>query len=165
MPTPAHYAIVVGDKAERIAAPNSPTGADFAFDLPSDIEALGSLGSAVLQIVARPGHDPDDLHVKILINGTEVFVYGPSSETLVRSFHAVFNGGILVPGQNTMRVHRFGVGTGSFGFSDVVVWYGLRLMRAGGAARPKYAARIRARRTAAKTSRKKTSRKKTKRRA
>ena len=122
MPVPAHYAIVVGDKIERIAAPNTPTSADITFDLPSDILALGSLGSAVFQIVVRPAHEPDDLQVKVFINGTEIFIYGATSETLVRSFHAVFNGGILVPGQNTMRVQRFGIGTGSFGFSDVVIW-------------------------------------------
>ena len=148
MPVPAHYAIVVGDKAERIAAPNTPTSAEITFDLPSDILALGSLGLAVFQIVVRPAHEPDNLQVKIFINGSEVFVYGGTSETLVRSFHAVFNGGILVPGQNTMRVTRFGTGTGSFGFSDVVIWYGQVLSRSPGAAPRKSASKLASRRTA-----------------
>jgi len=150
MPVPAHYAIVVGDKIERIAAPNTPTSADITFDLPSDILALGSLGSAVFQIVVRPAHEPDDLQVKVFINGTEIFIYGATSETLVRSFHAVFNGGILVPGQNTMRVQRFGIGTGSFGFSDVVIWYGQVLSRSPRAKSRKSASKLTSRRTASK---------------
>ena len=150
MPVPAHYAVVVGDEIEIIGRPHTETSTEIQFDLPSDLLAAGALGKAVLQILTRPSNDPENLQVKISINGSEVFNFGPTSETIVRSFHGVFNGAVLVAGKNTMRVSRFGIGTGAFGFSDVVIMYGLRISRSPSRSPRKVAKKVTSKRTAKK---------------
>lgn len=121
MPLLALYQIILDHEVRNVASPGSDTERDFEFGLPSGIGA----DNAVLQFTVHPSNQPENLAANIYINDKQVFRYGPTSEDIVRSFAVVLDGGIrsspLSSGRNFMTVRRDN-GTGTLGFSDVVLW-------------------------------------------
>ena len=121
MATPAQFIVVIGHEAESVGADGLPVAKTFEFQMPAD--AL--LSPAMLQFMARPSKNADELAVEILIIDKRVYWYGTSSETIVRMFQVVLSGNRDFPikrGANILKVRK-AQGNGAFGVSDFVIWF------------------------------------------
>jgi hypothetical protein len=117
---------VLKRKEEYVASQFGPTKRDFEFVLPDYALLAGDRPtySAILQFIANPSRGPDEeFQVEFSINGTKVYVYGPSEADFVRTFAVSFDHKLLIPGDNnTLTVRRTG-GEATLGISNLFVWY------------------------------------------
>lgn len=121
MATPAQFIVVIGHDAERVGADGLPAARTFEFQIPTDAQ----LSPAIIQFMAHPSKNANELAVEILINDKRVYWYGTSSETIVRMFQTVLVGNRDFPikrGANVLKVRK-AQGEGAFGVSDFVVWF------------------------------------------
>jgi hypothetical protein len=92
------------------------------------------------------------------MNGTKVYVYGPSEADFVRMFAVSFDHRLLIPGDtNTVTVRRAG-GEATLGISNLFVWY-LTDVATSNVVQGKGAAKNRAAKRTSKMVRKKSARK------
>jgi hypothetical protein len=123
MATPAQFLVVLGDEKSSVGADVGPSERSVEFTIPADAQLLPS---SILQFMAHPSNEADDLVVIISMNDKQVYQYGKSSERLVRMFQVVLTGGNrgfpLQRGRNVLKIKKTD-GDGAFGLSYFVIWF------------------------------------------
>lgn len=124
MATPTQFVVILDHKTENIGADGLPIQKEFDFELPADAE----LSPAIIQFMAHPSKNADELSVNISINDQRVYFYGPSPEDIARMFHVVLKQERatgeypLRHGTNTLKFRKVN-GDGGWGMSDFVIWF------------------------------------------